>query len=270
MEGESAVEENKQPTREYDINIEPVREREPIFEQIYEEYPLRLARIIAKKEIDEQGHFETAFRYAETSYEEIGIMLRKIKEKHGGLKQKEVQGQIFYDLGSGFGKPSFAAAILFPFAKVIGIELLEGLHVMSNEILKLWEPDIKPQLPSTHQATVVEFRRGSCGDTYKPEMNWADGSIVFCHSTQFDDRLMEEITEHAQQMQPGSFLVTLTKEIPSQYFDLVEEYPAEFHWGKGHMFLNKRNGSPPGFFDQVPEEEEEEVVVAAQVEEYEP
>jgi hypothetical protein len=261
--GEATEGEVAKPEREYDINIEPVREREAIFEQIYEDYPLRLARIVAKKEIDEQGHFETAFRYAETSYEEVGIMLRKIKEKHGGLKKDEVQKQIFYDLGSGFGRPVFAAAILFPFAKVIGIELLEGLFVMSNEIIKQWEPDIKPQLPSTHQATEVKFVKGCCSEHWKDDLNWADGSIVFCHSTQFDERLMTELTEHAMKMQTGSFFVTLTKELPSPYFDLKEEYPAEFHWGKGHVFLNQRNGSPAGFFDEEPEGEAEAEVEAA-------
>ena len=66
----------------------------------------------------------------------------------------------------------------------------------------------------------------------------------------FTERQMEELAEHAMQMKPGSFFVTLTKELPSPYFDCEEEYAAKFHWGKGHFFLNKRNGSPAGFYDE--------------------
>ena len=40
------------------------------------------------------------------------------------------KGNVFYDLGSGFGKPSLAAAISLPeeFSKCIGIEYLDGLY----------------------------------------------------------------------------------------------------------------------------------------------
>ena len=34
---------------------------------------------------------------------------------------------MFYDLGCGTGKALFIAALCFPFAKCVGIELLEGL-----------------------------------------------------------------------------------------------------------------------------------------------
>ena len=70
-------------------------------------------------------------------------MFEKIKKKYGkpgnayngpeGFLQSK--GGLFYDLGSGTGKPVAAAAVLHNFDVCIGIEILEGLHNASMEIL---------------------------------------------------------------------------------------------------------------------------------------
>ena len=59
--------------------------------------------------------------YGEISFESFGSCLEKIRKRYGGLKEK---GGRFYDLGSGSGKPVFAAALLHDFEKVIGIEVM--------------------------------------------------------------------------------------------------------------------------------------------------
>ena len=43
-------------------------------------------------------------------------------------------GGIFYDIGSGTGKPALAAALLHDFDQVNGIEILDGLYRISLEI----------------------------------------------------------------------------------------------------------------------------------------
>ena len=43
----------------------------------------------------------------------------------GAQGRAGVQPKVFYDLGSGVGRPVFAAAILHPFTYVAGVELLE-------------------------------------------------------------------------------------------------------------------------------------------------
>ena len=73
---------------------------------------------------------------------QLGIVFEKIKNKYGkpnvgnsgpnGFLQK--RGGIFYDLGSGTGKPLIAAAVLHNFGYCYGIEILEGLYTTSLEI----------------------------------------------------------------------------------------------------------------------------------------
>ena len=58
--------------------------------------------------------------YGEITFESFAIALEKIKKRYDGLKEK---GGKFYDLGSGTGKPVFAAALLHDFEKVTGIEV---------------------------------------------------------------------------------------------------------------------------------------------------
>jgi hypothetical protein len=46
------------------------------------------------------------------------------------------QGGVFYDLGSGSGRAVFSAAINHPaFTKLVGVELLEGLHIIADRAL---------------------------------------------------------------------------------------------------------------------------------------
>jgi hypothetical protein len=45
----------------------------------------------------------------------------------------------FYDLGSGTGKGCLAAALLYPFDKIGGIEILDGLYNVSVELSEAYQ-----------------------------------------------------------------------------------------------------------------------------------
>ena len=70
-------------------------------------------------------------------------MFEKIRRRYGrpyvgssgpdGFLQRP--GGIFYDLGSGTGKPCVAAAVLHNFDICYGIEILEGLYSMSLDVV---------------------------------------------------------------------------------------------------------------------------------------
>ena len=61
----------------------------------------------------------------EITFEPIAEILDMLESK-GVIRDRAV----FYDLGSGFGKPCLAAALSLPlkFGKCIGIEYLDGLY----------------------------------------------------------------------------------------------------------------------------------------------
>jgi len=51
------------------------------------------------------------FVYGEISFESYAIAFHKVKNIYGGFKPARGRGAVFYDLGSGSGKPVFAAAL---------------------------------------------------------------------------------------------------------------------------------------------------------------
>ncbi len=78
----------------------------------------------------------TPFTYGEITFEPIAEILNEIKEKI--INKGEA---VFYDLGSGFGKPCLAAALSLPgvFKRCIGIEYLDGLYSKSLELKAVYD-----------------------------------------------------------------------------------------------------------------------------------
>ena len=60
--------------------------------------------------------------------------------RYGGLSE-EGKG-VYYDIGSGTGKPVFAAVLMHSFEKAVGIEILESLHNAALETLAFWNENV--------------------------------------------------------------------------------------------------------------------------------
>src|SRR3989344_5600573 len=45
------------------------------------------------------------------------------------------KNEVFYDLGSGTGRPSMVARLCFNFSKIIGVEKLEALYLTARDVL---------------------------------------------------------------------------------------------------------------------------------------
>jgi hypothetical protein len=100
-----------------------------------------------------------------------------------------------------------AAAILHPFDYCCGIEILEGLHSTSIEVLHKFETVGRPLLDPEHSTRKivnvsygglllilragVEFIHGDATDFSVKD--WSDADVVFANSTCFDDTLMGKI-----------------------------------------------------------------------------
>jgi hypothetical protein len=112
-----------------------IAERKCLYDQVVGGYPTKVGKAVSKRERDELGKGQATLVYGEVNFESFAIAFDKIKSNYGlpgqgstppgGILQRP--GGKFYDLGSGIGKPSVAAACLHPFAYVGGVEILEGL-----------------------------------------------------------------------------------------------------------------------------------------------
>ena len=110
-----------------------------IYNEMIEDFGIERAKKVSSEDRFEQlGEVDiqmTPFTYGEITFEPIYEVLTYLKNE--GLLPKK-SGNLFYDLGSGFGKPCLAAALSLPeeLSKCIGIEYLDGLY---QESLKLKE-----------------------------------------------------------------------------------------------------------------------------------
>jgi len=97
--------------------------------------------------------------------------------------------KVFYDLGSGVGKPIIAAALLGDFQKLVGVEMLQDLHQEALRVKNLFNSEVKKLFPSKETAQ----RDFILGDLYK--IDFSDGDVIFVQSTCFSDVNMREL-EH--------------------------------------------------------------------------
>jgi len=108
-----------------------------------------------------------------------------------------VPGESFCDLGSGAGKAVLAARMLQPFSKCDGVELLRGLHRMSELALEKAEQTGNEWCPASFvHASLLTY-------------DWSGYDVVYAASTCFSDELLDSITKLLPLLKPGSRFITM-------------------------------------------------------------
>lgn len=143
------------------LDMVSVLEAKDIYDSIVQAFPPTLGKAVSKKERDELSLKAATLVYGEITFETFGTAIEKIKKVYGlpgvgasgpaGVLQS--RGGIFYDLGSGTGKPVIAAAILHNFDVCYGIETLEGLYSVSLDALNAYNTKGKAKLASRENDT---------------------------------------------------------------------------------------------------------------------
>lgn len=101
-----------------------------IFEELYADCDFRKARACSREERHKNEYSDPSLAYGEILWEPFAEAFLKLKSLYGF---REVGGK-FVDIGSGTAKPVFAAALLHKFDDCVGIEILEGLHNLAEEV----------------------------------------------------------------------------------------------------------------------------------------
>mmetsp|Transcript_13162 Transcript_13162/g.15069 ORF Transcript_13162/g.15069 Transcript_13162/m.15069 type:complete len:282 (+) Transcript_13162:173-1018(+) len=177
--------------------------------------------------------------YGEVHFKTYALTFEVIRHKYGGLQKGS--GGIFVDLGSGTGKAVFGAFLMHEFDKVVGIELLNGLHNVSLELSSRLDDmknkkDIKYDHRLLNKNTAIEFL---CDDILEVDW-WKDADLVFANSTCFSHELMKQISEKAGLMKPGAFFITFTRKIDNSHWKLLEETRHIMSWGEVTVFIQQR------------------------------
>jgi SAM-dependent methyltransferase len=147
---------------------------------------------------------------------------------------KNATGLRFLDIGSGTGKPVFAAALLPAFTHCAGIEIVQDLH----------DSALKAQASLADPSNVVEDQDGdadaahsACDDNSLPAVPapvefhcndsfsesdaivtlWRQANVIFAPTTCFTDEMMEALCQRINQdVKPGTVIVTNTRGLPSK------------------------------------------------------
>ena len=166
---------------------------------------------ISLKEREEKNIKSKEFVYGEIEFDSFVKLLEKVKPS---------ENDIFYDLGSGTGKPCIAIGLTYKVKKIIGYELLENLWKTSNEILN----KLKNMVCESPE---IKFIKGDF-----LEKDFSDGTIIFGHVSCLEDETMNKLEEKFKFLQPGSRIILITKKLTSSSdFELVEEGEIKMSWG---------------------------------------
>ena len=198
------------------------------FEKLIEKYPTKDMKAVAAKEREAKSFKGTSFVYGELRFVPFACTFQKIQNDF--TSSRNVKSRNFVDLGSGAGKACFAAALLHPFKKIIGIEILQDLTSTANKILREeWKP------LSLSEAD-IEFIRA---DVTTIEW-WKECDVAFANSTCFDRKLMQTISKQSENMERGTFFITFTKELSSECWEVLDAKRYNMSWGAATVFIHRK------------------------------
>lgn len=180
---------------------------------------------IARKAQQNLSYYYQGNIYGEVTFEDFYKMLSKVKPK---------DGEVFYDLGSGTGKPSFIAYLCFNFSKVVGIEELTGLHSASKESLIKLQREYPLVVRREKQKSNIDF---ICGDFKKIDFGEAD--IIFLNATCFGYEISHSLFwSTIDKLKKGTRMIMSTLAMTTSIFEVLEIGKYQFSWGKEPVFVH--------------------------------
>lgn len=217
-----------------------------VFNLVFRDFSADHSKEIAKRNVQRQGDTSTdewsAKVYGEVEFSAFANLLERVKL---------ARGDKFFDLGHGTGKAMVAASLLFGdlLSSIEGVELLEDLHDLSNTTIQSYTTHIATS--SSAQSSGNEnpfFSRLQCplvghqGDFLEEPWvtAWTSADIVFANSTCFDDDLMRRIAVLADRMKPGSRMITFTRHLPSDAFEVIDRVNLGMSWGAATCYVHVR------------------------------
>jgi SAM-dependent methyltransferase len=210
----------------------PLVALEKTYDEICRNFPTSVGKVVSAKERDGLKKSQSTLVYGEITFTPFATALMKIRELYGGLRGP---GGKFYDIGSGTGKPVIAAALLHSWDSCTGIEILEGLHATSLELLAVWSSPEATALRPPSATARIDFIRADA-TTYP----WQDADVWFANSTCFDDALMAQLAKTAEGCKVGSFAITFTKKIPSAQWQVLESELEVMSWGHATVHIHRK------------------------------
>ena len=170
--------------------------------------------------------FGHSFVFGEVEFSSFSSVLNALDLKPGG---------IFIDLGSATGRAVLTARLAHDFNNCIGLEFIPNLHDLAVSAKKVYQNG-KLKLPYPK----VEFMQGDLAT-----FEWGFASVVFAHSTCFDDDLLHEMNVKAKDLKPGAYYIVCSLwdegSDLEEYFTLDQTLNYRMTWGNASIYIFRRN-----------------------------
>lgn len=259
--GEVEGEEPPPPEPVPPLTDEEYEERKGLYQQIIESLDPNVVKKASVNEREKEEKLEKkSLTYGEVDIDTLHQLLNMVKKEEDGIGPLYKDHGIFLDLGSGIGKPCFAAALLHPFAKVVGIETMQCLNEFATATQAKYQ---ELGIPETIKKTEVQLIKGSfVDDLATSELQPMVPQVTVCLAvaTCFGDEEMKAIRSIADQMPELSVFITFTQMLPKQIanhpkpdqllkpinggWKLVYKDLKEMSWGPASCFMWKKMPPP--------------------------
>lgn len=174
-----------------------------------------------RQRIESTGQESDSLVYGEISYSAVFELLEMLKSK--GLLSGSNQ-DVFLDLGSGVGKAMVMAAFIHPFQACIGYELIPELHQMAESLFDRVKQDTQTRFESRLEDYLTA--------------EWPDAKVVLSNSTCLTREVFDRLTAKAgERMNSGTVLISMSKAVHSETWELVEQSQKALHWGMCSFFV---------------------------------
>jgi hypothetical protein len=137
--------------------------------------------------------------------------------------------------------------LIYPFQKYVGIEYLENLHNLAEDIKDKFYDVIPNVLQDKQYKKDIYFKQNDL--PYYEFINadflsidWDDASFVFANSTCFSPELIQSLTKKANELALGAFIVTFTKKLSGLGADweIKEGFRRLMSWGIATVYIHRR------------------------------
>jgi len=193
-----------------------------IFTRLFIQTPGHALSLTARQKT---GTDQIAWFYGEIDFDGFYKILQFIQPK---------PDEIFYDLGTGLGKPLAVAALLYPFKKCVGIELFSDLTDPAQAIMQTLIQTHQNALPNPNiEIKIVQQ------DFLSSDFSEAD--LVFINATCYINETLQQITQQLEkQLHLGAKVIITTQKPELPGFKLLHRNVFMMGWGESMVSIYEK------------------------------
>ena len=140
-----------------------------------------------------------------------------------------------------------AAALLHDFNMCLGVEILENLVSACHKVLDVWKWKVIRDVSYPEYMTEEKTRTQiDFIHTDATSLDWKAADVVFANSTCFNDALMTKISVKCDELKAGTFVITTTRAIENENFEILEVGKMGESWGEATVFIQRKIGPMGG------------------------